>query len=303
MAPVRGTWVNITPGVTSSGLCYPFVGMYGGAGWRKRVNQWADGRTYKRPFVRTGYVQSVPRAMGQPIVYSRPYVPARATATARPAVARGFTRKSGFYGRYNQPGGASEVKFFDTTLNYAPDISADVPTGGQLNLIPQGVTQNTRVGRQATLKSVQFRGTIVLKGIVDGTRTTSADVLYMILVLDKQANGNAADPTEIFTGGDLATRMINLANSSRFTILRALQKRLVPSTESSNGSITFPMDTVVPIDFFHRCNIPIEFSSTTGALTEIKSNNLFWVTGTAVDTNESGSMALSGVTRVRFSDD
>jgi len=73
---------------------------------------------------------------------------------------KGYMRTAGFYGRYS--GSSPELKFFDTALSFAIDTTVEVPATGQLSLIPQGVTQSTRVGRKATIKSIYLHGTAAL---------------------------------------------------------------------------------------------------------------------------------------------
>lgn len=269
---------------------------------RKRAYVGAGPGVAKRASVyKTAYVTAVPRAMPQTVVsYTR---------GVRPGYGRkfkpGYNRTSGFYGRYNQPGGGSEIKFLDTAMSqagFASDTDLAIPgTGGQICLIPQGVTQSTRVGRCASVKSIQFRGVIALESTNGGSISLKTDdVFYMILVLDKQANGAAAAATDVFTTATAKQRMINLANSSRFQVLKTITKRLTAGNETDVGVTSQPADAQVPVEFYHRCNIPLEFSSTTGAITEIKSNNLFWFIAGAT----SGTwQQLLGTTRIRFSDD
>lgn len=215
----------------------------------------------------------------------------------RPQMA-GFVRTAGFFGRYNQPGGGSERKFLDIALSATADLNGEIPaTGGQICLIPQGVTQSTRVGRIATIKSVQFNGHFKLQS--QPTVGCSAEVVHFVLVLDKQANGAAASVTDLYTTSDMGIAMINMANSSRFTILRHFRTTLqmVLSTNNTGEEVSGESKAV---KFYHKCNIPIEFSSTTGALTEIKSNNIFWMLGSSYTDD---LVACAGTTRIRFDDD
>lgn len=258
--------------------------MYGGRGYgdskRRRV-------AARRPPGSFGFVSSVPKAVGYAPVVSQGYVRPR-TSIAR-VVVPGVTRRAGFYGRYNQPGGDNEIKFFDTVMTPTISTTAAIPTGGQVALISQGTSQSQRIGRMCKIKSVQFHGTVDLNG---GT-TPSGDVVQMILVLDKQANGAAAAVTDVFTSTDIGAALVNMANSSRFVILLRKKMALQPFGVSTTGN------AMKAITFYHRCNIPMEYSSTTGAITEIKSNNLFWILGSTY----TSTCTLEGQTRVRFSDD
>lgn len=247
---------------------------------------------------------SIKRAnVGQPIRAIRgPRLPGggykaygRGMRTMPPAgFKKGTEQVSEFYGRYNLPGGGSELKFFDTANSWSVSSTAVVPATGQENLIPQGVTESTRVGRKATVKSIQMRGRFTYVPAAD---TAGGSNAYLYVVLDKQCNGAAAAITDVLTGNDISTAMINLANSERFVIL----KRFVcPVFAEAGVQAAFARYTVA-IDWYHKCNIPLEFSSTTGAITELKSNNIFFLSG--CDSNTNNLIAYTGTCRLRFSDD
>jgi len=208
---------------------------------------------------------------------------------------RGFMRRSGFYGRYGSRaiGSESEQKFFDTALAFSVDSAGEVPATGQLVLIPQGVTESTRVGRKCVVKSIVMRGNFSTTFGV----TSTGGVLVLYLILDKQCNGAAAAATDVFMSTSFTSNgMRNLANSSRFVIL----KRWIIHMNPMAGIVTVPMDMVRHIEFYKKCNIPLEFSSTTGAITELKSNNLFLM---AVSSGPFDDWAaFAGTCRVRFTD-
>lgn len=172
------------------------------------------------------------------------------------------------------------------------DATAEVPATGQLNLIPQGVTESTRVGRLCTIKSIQLRGWV--NWAPAGAVASSAQYLY--LVLDTQTNGAAAAVTDVLTSNNISTALINLNNSQRFRIL----KRFVFPMTSQAGVSGAYGSVVCPIDYFKKLDIALDFSSTTGALTEIRSNNLFLLAGS--DTNSDDVAGFAGTCRVRFAD-
>lgn len=205
---------------------------------------------------------------------------------------KGYNRTSGYYGRFIGPN--AENKFFDTTLTFNFDATPEVPATGQLVLIPQGVTESTRVGRKCVVKSLQLRGTVLFTpGAAAAAASTNA---YMCLVLDKQCNGAAASYNDVMLGANIATGFTNLANSERFVTLKRMKWNLT----SQAGATTAFSNVAKAFDFYHKCSLPLEFSSTTGAITELKSNNLFLIAGTDGQTDDTVSM--SGQCRVRFSD-
>lgn len=225
----------------------------------------------------------------------------RRKAYGVPSRYRGTFRRSGYYGRYTR--GAQlrrlrrglhiEKKFFDTTQTFAVDATAEVVATGQLCLIPQGVTESTRVGRTCQVKSLQIH----MNGIyVPGADTVGSTTIYIALVLDKQCNGAAAAVTDILTGTNMTTALVNMANSDRFRIIRRWTKCMQAGAGVSGA---FGRDAW-QIDDFIKLNFQLEFSSTTGAITELKSNNLFIIAGSDQTTDD--EVTFSGTARLRFTD-
>lgn len=217
-----------------------------------------------------------------------------------PSRYQGTLRRSGFYGRYTRRtqyarlrrGLHIEKKFFDTAMSFSFDATGEVPATGQLSLIPQGVTESTRVGRQCQIKSLQLRGTVLYTPAAD---TSGASIAYILLVQDRQANGAAAAVTDVMTSSNLAVGMVNLANSERFRIIKRWNIDLT-SGAGVSGAYARDLKTV---DFYTKLNVPLEFSSTTGAITELKSNNLFILAGADITDDE---ITFSGSCRLRFTD-
>lgn len=197
---------------------------------------------------------------------------------------KGKERIAGYYGRYNLPGGGSEEKFFDTAVGFYFDATAtEIPSGGQLNLIPQGITESTRVGRKCTISSIHLRGLMSMEN------QSNATSVFLLVVLDKQCNGTAATPSEVMD--NIIKGQINLANSERFTILKRMVYDFTPKIANQR--------IYQYVDWYHKCTVPLEFSSTTGALTEIRSNNLFLL---AVAAGGDDVVQFDGTCRLRFSD-
>lgn len=238
------------------------------------------------------YSMMAPHAMLKPSPYSS-YRP-RSSGYVAPRYKRYYRRQ---YGRSVaarvRKSLSIEKKFFDTAVAFTVDATAEVPTSGQWVLIPQGVTESTRVGRQCTIKSVQFRANLTY---IPGADTLGCTTAYVYLVLDKQANGAAAAVTDVFTGTSMQTAMLNLSNSERFRILK---KWVLKFQAGAGVSGAYGRDSQ-SIEYFKKCNIPVEYSSTTGAITELKSNNLFIIAGT--DATADDEVNVSGTARLRFTD-
>lgn len=204
-------------------------------------------------------------------------------------VVPGRTRTSGFYGRYT--GDNPEVKFLDTTNTFQFDSTGEVPATGQLALIPQGDTESTRDGRVATIKSIHIKGALTL---VPAALGLASGTTYMILVLDKQCNGAAAAIGDVLTGNSMALSFNNLANSERFTIL----KKWAWDWNPAAGVTAAFNNQSKHMDYFKKVDIPMHFSGTTGAITEIRSNNIFLLAGSVSTIDD--YVYFSGATRIRF---
>lgn len=219
----------------------------------------------------------------------------RTTTTAYiPRAGRGYLRTGGYYGRFRgrRALAGGETKFFDTDIASSNIPAATGAIIGSLNLIPQGVTESTRVGRKCTIKKIHMK-----LAINSSPTTTNPSRMRVIVFIDKQANGaNIAAATDILE--TVSTNSFrNLANIGRFRILMDKTKTF---NLRINAASTSSMGLVHTINKSWNVDLPIEFSSTTGAITEIRSNNIgiLYLTETAAgDTQDA-----VGTVRVRFSD-
>ncbi len=208
-------------------------------------------------------------------------------------VVAGVTRTGGFYGRFSNGG---ELKFHDVDLDDAV-ISATGTVTASVNLIAQGVTESTRVGRKCVIKSIMWRGQYSLPEQDAQTTPQDADTARIIMFLDKQANGATAAVTDILESADFQS-FNNLANSGRFVKLLDKNVDLNVLALGSDGAGVISSGAVnKSFTFYKKCNIPIEFSSTTGAITEIRSNNI----GVLL-LSRTGAMGFASKIRLRFSD-
>lgn len=127
-----------------------------------------------------------------------------------------------------------EVKSVDVlkTITSFDDAGAFV----LLNGIVEGSSYYQRIGRRIRMKSVLVEGNI----IIDGTVSTVADYLRIILVYDRQPNGSTPVLSDLLLdqnqAGSTEARSIsglNYNNMSRFRILRDWQCGTPDSTTAS----------------------------------------------------------------------
>jgi len=209
----------------------------------------------------------------------------------RRRVAAGYTRTGGYYGRFTGPN--KELKFFDTALSFTVDNTGEVPATGQLALIPQGDTESTRDGRMAYVKSIQIRGVATF---APGAAAVASCNGFIDVVVDTQTNGAAAAVTDVLTSNNMGTALVNIANSARFKIL----KRFKWSFNPAAGATTALNTVSSKFDFYKKCDIPLTFNGTTGAITELRSNNIFLLAGS--DGNGDDLITVIGTCRLRFYD-
>lgn len=200
----------------------------------------------------------------------------------------GYVRSSMAYARSRQ----GELKFFDTALSFGVDATGEVPATGQLVLIPQGTGESARVGRLAQIKSIQLRMNLLYQ---PGAAAAASTNSFIYVVLDTQCNGAAAAVTDVLTGTNLSTALLNLDNSQRFRILKKIRVTFQPGA----GVSTAYNSMYKQVEFYKKLNIPIDYSSTTGAITEIRSNNIFLLAGSD---GSDDTVTVAGNCRVRYTD-
>lgn len=181
---------------------------------------------------------------------------------------KGYNRTSGFYGRFNNSKGL-ELKFHDKSQGVTNILSSAVIT--QLLDIAQGTTQSQRIGRKCTIKSIGIRYTVTIP--TTPSLSGGADLVRVMLILDKQANGAPLTATQILES-DAVTQYRNLVNSSRFTVLWDKSFIINATAGGGNGTISDSYANKKHLVFFKKLNLPIEYDGTDGAITEIRSNNL-----------------------------
>ncbi len=124
----------------------------------------------------------------------------------------GKNRTSGYYGRFNGPN--AELKFHDVDLNDAA-VSTTSEVIASINLIPQGVTEKTRVGRKCTITSIQWRWRISMFEEDAESLPAAPDEIRIILFLDKQCNGATASTLDLIeTDGLRSYRNLTTASAN-----------------------------------------------------------------------------------------
>lgn len=211
----------------------------------------------------------------------------------------GRDRVAGFYGRYS--GINAELKFFDLTYDDAVVSAAGtVDPSGSINRIGQGVTEVSRIGRKCTIKSIDWKYAVTLPTQDAVALPITGDTVRVMLYLDKQCNGAIATVSGangLLTGTNIHSHL-ELTNKGRFKILYDKLHNINYSTLTAEAASVHSQAAVVfNTKWYKTCNIPLEFNNTTGALTEIRSNNL-----SVLLISQSGVAGFLSQFRLRFSD-
>lgn len=242
---------------------------------------------------------------------SRPSKRYKTGTTYYPRPTRGFTRTSGFYGRFRplwrRGRGMSadypERKFFDTTISNTYATNTGTIVSPSLNLVSLGNAQNQMIGRKIIIKRISAYIDAQLYPTANATAANVIcnDTLRLMLIQDKQANGAAATIAQMFQNNDFLSFQ-NLENSNRFKILKQWCVDLNSPLVYDQGNSTFDAGTKTHFEkWSKKTNIRIDFGPQVGgtrAITEVRSNNLLIVGFT-----EFAAVALNYRFRIRYTDD
>jgi 2C-methyl-D-erythritol 2,4-cyclodiphosphate synthase len=176
-----------------------------------------------------------------------------------------------------------EYKFFEVTTNES--FSNDQIVEDSLIKIAQGDTESTRDGRKIVITGIHFKGYMVLDA------NNSGDAVRLVLYVDKQPNGATAATTDYWASiNKNGYSFRNLTQTKRFRVLS--DKTYVINNVAS--TVTKPIRR---IEYNFKVNIPINYTSTLGAITELQETNIGLMSsslGSGVD--------LDGIWRIRYQD-
>lgn len=161
-----------------------------------------------------------------------------------------------------------EQKFLDTSIT-AGYLLSGLGTLTLLNGLVTGTDENTRVGRQINIKSIQLRGLVA-----SAPTTTGTGLIRTVVVLDSQPNAAAPTITD-FLVSDSLTALNNLNNRKRF---RTLHSEVLPiggsATTQPGGT-----PTVQEISWYHKCDITTEYNAVDGGtISDITKNSIYMLT-------------------------
>lgn len=215
-----------------------------------------------------------------------------------PAKKRVYARKPRSYAARYMPSSSTryavpEKKCVDVaSATYLCDTTGSVTA---LNLIDEGTTESSRIGRRVQIKSVQLRGMV---DPVDGS--TSACFARVMLIWDKQVNGVIATIAQILSAAT-SNSFMNLDNRERFVVL--MDKPFAVGAFSNVATTAYAQSpTVHAVNEYKQlpANSYTIYDGTGSGIGDINTGALYLVT---IGNQAAGAGArLVATTRVRYTD-
>lgn len=194
--------------------------------------------------------------------------------------------------------------------------------------ISSGAGFNQRIGNKICVKNINFNGVIKCQPSVDASNfQIGKQSIRMLLVLDKQCSG--FDPTVEMILGLTTTaaqnvsvlnpswssvvpygaasayfKFRNMENVGRFVILKEKKYTFEPQWEL-NGADAVSAYAAVPIKLSWKGSMDVHYADGVGgAITVVKSNNVFALFISSNDQDNSGSTSVNvyGTCRVKYTD-
>lgn len=177
-----------------------------------------------------------------------------------------------------------EFKSVDTVLSQPIDQTGAVTL---VNGIARGDEINERIGRELTMRSIQFNARAYAT-----SGTGSDQVGRVLIVYDRQTNAAALTGAQVLASFDTNSPR-NLENRRRFKILKDWRFPINAAGESGSNRV---------LQFYRRLRHPVTFNSgDAGTVADITSGSIYVLT---IGTNVAGATAgnLVGTCRIRYQD-
>lgn len=211
----------------------------------------------------------------------------------------------------------TEVKYFDqsypATLIAAPatpdNTMLAVPAAtNSLNCPSQGDGPTNRDGRKIRMRSIYIKGTLYRNAYEDQIDPGSSIMAYVACVLDRQCNGAAISPSQVFYNPSASATnncalLRQLEYSDRYRILRDQIFNFDAKTITSQGANLYSSTGLLRhFEWYIPCNILVEFNQLVPTASTVSSmvNNAVSVCAAATAATGLASIYLTYNARVRF---
>lgn len=191
---------------------------------------------------------------------------------------KGYLTTGGYYGKYNltdRTKWAGEDKFFDVDLNAALAAISVIELKTNLAVIPQGTGESERIGRKIRISSIMVK--LLVNKVATSSVSDTGTMNKFEIVLDRQTNG-VAYTTLLRLETDTIIRFNNLANASRFSVLKSKDLLMQQQGAGPDGASNEWPEMVRQVTFYKKCGIVIEYDNTlnTGAVSTQRINSLWF---------------------------
>ncbi len=168
-----------------------------------------------------------------------------------------------------------ELKFHDVAL-FDTVVSSTAAVTTSLNLIAQGITEDSRIGRNIVITKISTKLHFFLVNTTNAADTH--EWIKVFLVLDTQCNGANPANSDILEDVSNEQTFRNLANSGRFQVLWTRTANLVcPSGGTSSAGVNqFGSDSKT-MEVHKNVSIPIQYDLTDASIGAVTTNNLFYI--------------------------
>jgi len=215
-------------------------------------------------------------------------------SAARTYQARGIT--TGLYRGGSVAVAPTEVKFFDSVFP-----TAGIPAGPASLIDPtivnmvNGTGPNDRIGRRVKVLKIDYSFSVVCGGAGLGL---SSDAFRFDLWLDKQSNGAAPGPADLYTTAAVpgTAQMVNVLNEKRFKRLYSKVQSVNSQNAAGIGAVTTDIRYKFEGSIYPK--VVLEYDASTGNITDLTSSNLF----TSWSCDNGLCTVLAVFTRVHFVD-
>ena len=165
-------------------------------------------------------------------------------------------------------------------------------TNNSLCLMLQGNGESNRIGRKCVVQQVMIRGRFNL--LASGTVENGIDSVRLMVIQDRQAQVGNPTVAGVLAGTDIDA-FRNLQQTSRFLTLFDETYDIVSQGAMGNGTTNDIGPAIKSVDVYKRCNVPLEYSASTGAIADLESNSVF-----VMCISQRGLAKFEGNARVRF---
>jgi len=228
-----------------------------------------------------------------------------ATTSGALARARLNVRTGGFRG--------IELKYFDSSRPSGDLVASTAMASAELDPstlntlfcpVP-GTGPTNRIGRNVTIKSIVVQGMTYLVRNLYETAPTSAPMVFIALVQDKQTNAAQLNSEDVFTNpGNVAVTgpscFRDLEYSQRFTVLASTKVCIPVPSVSYDGTNMEITGTTTPFKLTWKGSQVVQFNTTGGGTVADITGNSYHIIATASDIT--GAPQLVYNCRCRFLD-